>query len=89
MPVIAMFYGIIIRMFYRDNRQHHLPHIHAEYQGDIAVFSIQDGAMLDGHIPPPKQKLVVAWIEIHRDELMADWNLAVSGQTVFRIKGLE
>lgn len=89
MPVIAMFYGIIIRMFYRDNRQHHLPHIHAEYQGDLAVFSIQDGTLLDGRIPPAKQKLVVAWIEIHRDELIADWNLAVAGQTVFRIKGLE
>lgn len=89
MPVIAMFYGIIIRMFYRDNRQHHLPHVHAEYQGDVAVFSILDGTLLDGQIPSPKQKLVVAWVEIHRDELMADWNLAVAGQTVFRIKGLD
>lgn len=89
MPVIAMFYGIIIRMFFRDNQQHHLAHIHAEYQGEVAVFSILDGMVLDGHIPAPKQKLVAAWIEIHRDELMADWNLAVAGENVFRIKGLE
>ena len=89
MPVIAMFYGIIIRMFYRDNQQHHLPHIHAEYQGQVGVFSILDGAILDCELPPAKLKLVVAWIEIHKDELLADWNLAVVGEKVFRIKGLE
>jgi hypothetical protein len=89
MPIIAMFYGIIIRMFYRDNQQHHLAHVHADYQGQVAVFSIMDGTLLDGAIPPAKQKLVVAWIEIHKDELIADWNLAVIGEKVFRIKGLE
>jgi hypothetical protein len=89
MPIIAMFYGIIIRMFYRDNQQHHLPHVHAEYQGQVAVFSIPEGTLLDGEIPTTKQKLVVAWIEIHKDELIADWNLAVLGEKVFRVKGLE
>lgn len=46
MPTISMFFGIIIRMFYRDNKQHSLPHIHAEYQGDVAVFAIQDETFL-------------------------------------------
>ena len=89
MPTISMFFGIIIRMFYKDDKQHHLPHIHAEYQGEIAVFSIEDGRILDGTLPISKRKLVEAWIEIHRDELFADWKLAVEGSTVFRIKGLE
>jgi hypothetical protein len=89
MPTIAMFFGIIVRMFYKDNQQHHLPHIHAEFQGDVAVFAIADGSILDGSIPTPKRKLVEAWIEIHRDELLADWQLAVEGSTVFKIKGLE
>jgi len=84
-----MFYGIIIRMFYRDNKQHNLPHIHAEYQGEIAVFAIEDGTILDGSLPTSKRKLVEAWIEIHRDDLFADWRLAVAGETVFKIKGLE
>jgi hypothetical protein len=89
MPVISMFYGIVIRMFFRDNQQHHLPHVHAEYQDEVAVFSIADGALLDGRFPPAKGKLVEAWIEIHREELLADWKLAVEGQKVFRIKGLD
>jgi hypothetical protein len=48
MPTISMFFGIIIRMFYRDNKQLNLPHIHAEYQGEVAVFAINDGSILDG-----------------------------------------
>jgi hypothetical protein len=84
-----MFYGIIIKMFFRDNEKHKLPHIHAEYQGQIGVYSIPNGELLDGSLPINKQKLVIAWIEIRKDELMADWSLAVNGQKVFNIKGLE
>ena len=40
-------------------------------------------------LPPAKAKLVVAWVEIHREELLADWNLAVTGVPTFRIRGLE
>jgi hypothetical protein len=89
MPTISFFYGIIIRMFFRDVDQHKLPHIHAEYQGDVAVFSIETGDVLAGGIPKAKAKLVDAWIEIHREELLADWRLAVDGQQTFKIKGLD
>ncbi|QEN06320.1 DUF4160 domain-containing protein [Thiospirochaeta perfilievii] len=84
-----MFYGIIIRMFFKDIEKHKLPHIHAEYQGDVGVYSISDGILLAGHVPPKKQKLIVAWIEIHHDDLLADWELAVNGKTPFKIKGLD
>ncbi len=89
MPTISMFYGILIRMFFKDIDKHHLPHIHAEFQGEIAVYSIPDGKLLAGSISPPKEKLVVAWIEIHKDELLADWELAVNGKNPFKIKGLD
>jgi hypothetical protein len=89
MPTISMFYGILIRMFFRDIEKHSKPHIHAEYQGDVAVFSIEDGALLAGDLPPKKKKLVVAWIEIHQEDLMADWELAVNGQTPLPIRGLD
>ena len=89
MPTISMFYGILIRMFFMDTDKHHLPHIHAEYQGEIAVYSIPDGELLAGSISPKKAKLVVAWIEIHKDDLLADWELVVNGRTPFKIKGLD
>ncbi len=89
MPTISMFYGILIKMFFKDIEKHKLPHIHAEYQGDVGVYSILDGAILAGGLPPNKHKLVVAWIEIHKDDLHADWSLAVEGKKPFPIKGLD
>ncbi|WP_299437273.1 DUF4160 domain-containing protein [uncultured Rhodospira sp.] len=89
MPTISMFYGIIILMFYRDTRQHHLPHIHARYQGEEAALAIEDGTVLDGRLPPKQLKLVHAWIELHKEELMVNWDLAVNGEAPFRIAPLQ
>jgi hypothetical protein len=44
--------------------------------------------ILGGSLPPAKMKLVQAWIEIHRDDLMANWKLAVSGEPLFKIEPL-
>jgi len=84
-----MFYGIVIYLYFFDNERHKLPHIHAKYQSQDASFSIIDGSLLSGEIPQGKAKLVQAWIEIHREELMADWELAVNGEAPFRIERLK
>ena len=75
MPTISMFYGLIIRMYYFDNQQHNKPHIHVHFQECSAVISIPDGDVLEGKLPRSKQKLVDAWIEIHQEDLMADWQI--------------
>ena len=89
MPVISMFYGIIIRMFYYDNKEHHIPHIHIEYAEFTAVLEVPSGKLLAGDFPKDKLKLVLAWIEIHKEELLANWKLAVEGDTVFKIEALK
>ena len=43
MPTISMFYGIIIALFFEIKEKHHLPHIHARYQGSHAAIAIEDG----------------------------------------------
>ena len=88
MPTISMFYGIVICLYFYDDERHKLPHIHAKYQGQEASFSILDGALLSGEIPVAKTRLVLAWIEIHRESLLADWELVVNGQTPFAIDPL-
>ncbi|MBU1820772.1 MAG: DUF4160 domain-containing protein [Bacteroidetes bacterium] len=88
MPVISMFYGILISMYYFDNKQHKLPHIHAKFGEFESVFSIESGEVIEGNLPQKKVKLVEAWIEIHSEDLMADWELAISGQRVFPIEPL-
>ncbi|OGR50782.1 MAG: hypothetical protein A3I11_06670 [Elusimicrobia bacterium RIFCSPLOWO2_02_FULL_39_32] len=88
MPVISMFYGIIIRMFYFDTAKHKSPHIHVQYGEQHAVIHIPDGKILEGKVKSAKLKLIQAWIEIHREDIMADWKLAMEGQSVFKIEPL-
>ena len=60
MPSISMFYGLIIYMYFRDNKQHKLPHIHVKYQENEVVVHIPDGNVLEGSIPNSKMKLLQA-----------------------------
>ena len=88
MPAISMFYGIIVYMYFMGNKQHKLPHIHVKYQDNEVIIAIPDGDVLEGGIPKSKMKLLQAWVELHKDELMADWELAVSGEHPFKIDPL-
>jgi desulfoferrodoxin (superoxide reductase-like protein) len=75
-------------MYFFDNDHHHKPHIHVEYQGQKAVVEIATGLIIAGALPSKQTKLVSAWVEIHADELLADWQLAVNGEPVFKIEPL-
>ena len=88
MPIISMFYGIIIRMYLLDNKQHSSPHIHAKYAEFEASISIEDGEILAGELPRKQYRLVQAWIELHRDELFANWEIAISGENPYKIQPL-
>ena len=88
MPVISVFYGIIVSLYFIDTKRHKRPHIHARYQGKEVVLAIPSGKVIAGGLPPSKLKLLEAWIEIHREDLMADWELAVRGEPVFPIDPL-
>ena len=89
MATLSMFYGLVISMFYGDNKQHHLPHIHVRYQDMKAIFSIPDGEIIEGTLPQKKIKLVQAWIIIHEEDLMANWSLATNEANIFRIDPLK
>ncbi len=89
MPVISMFYGIVVQLFFFDNDKHNLPHIHVRYAEFNASIDIETGEIIVGEIPRRQLKLVQAWVEIHRDELMANWSLAVEGNTPFQIDPLK
>ncbi|MFA5214671.1 DUF4160 domain-containing protein [Sulfuricurvum sp.] len=89
MPTISMFYGIVVMIFYYDNKQHNLPHIHVRYQDSKAIFCIDTAEMLEGDLPNKQKRLVQAWMEIHKDELIADWELAISGEQPYKIEPLK
>ena len=88
MPRISMFYGIIIYMYHRESK-HENPHFHARYGGEEVSVAIKTGRVLAGALPPGKMRLVQAWLELHRDELFADWQLVKSGEEPFIIDPLK
>ncbi len=88
MPIISSFYGIIIRMYFNDSEQHHKPHFHASYSGEKAVFDL-DGNLIVGSFPLKQTKYVVAWADIHKEELEALWEIMQNDSDYFKIKGLD
>jgi hypothetical protein len=88
MPTISMFYGIIIRLYY-GKAEHNPPHFHAYYQEFKAIIDINKCEISEGNMPPKQMKLVLAWAELHKDELIADWELAQNGEEPFKIEPLK
>lgn len=86
MPTISMFYGITIRMY--NNGEHNPPHFHALYQGNKAVFDL-NGELIEGHMPVNQTKLIAAWVVLHHDELLANWELAINREPLYRIEPLK
>ena len=87
MPTISMFFGIVIRMYYGP-KEHNPPHVHAVYQGSEAIFSVSEARKTSGDFPAKQSKLVEAWIEIHNEELLANWKLCQNGEKPFPIDPL-
>ena len=85
MPEVSLFYGIRITMFYSD---HNPPHFHAEYAGNKALVDIQGGFVIRGALPSRQLKLILAWCELHRDELMQNWELSKDAKPLNRIAPL-
>lgn len=85
MPEISLFYGIRITMYYSD---HNPPHFHAEYAGHSALVDIQEGTVIKGKLPNRQLKFVLAWCEIHKDELMQNWELSKDNKPLNRINPL-
>lgn len=72
MPVISRFYGIVIKMYYKQ-REHNPPHVHAIYGEYMGMFSLLTAEMFEGDIPMREQTLVKKFIEQNREKLKQMW----------------
>ena len=87
MPELSRFFGIVIKMVFFDNEQHHKPHVRV-YYGEHEAFVALDGEVLAGSIPVKQKKLVDAWLVLREDELYEAWNNAVAGKPIDKIDPL-
>ena len=85
MPELSRFLGIVIGMFYRE---HGVPHFHAVYGEHEISVEVETGT-IHGHFPPRALKLVVEWMNLHKPELLEDWQRARRGEPLTRIAPLE
>ena len=89
MPIVSQFYGIIIRIYFNDAEKHHLEHIHAQYNEYDAIYSIKQVKLLEGTLPKKQHNLVIAWLEIHKDELLALLKIIQDDGEFFKIDPLK
>lgn len=85
MPEISLFRGVRITMYYND---HNPPHFHAEYAGHKCLVDVESGSVIQGALPARQLKLVLGWNELHRDELMQNWELAKEAKPLNNISPL-
>jgi predicted O-linked N-acetylglucosamine transferase (SPINDLY family) len=86
--VLSLFYGIVIRMK-RNPKSTSQPHIHADFQGSTARITLNSIEITQSNLPTKQERLVLAWVEIHRDDLLANWDLVQHGQMPVLIDGLK
>ena len=85
MPVVSRFLGIEIRMYYAD---HPPPHFHAEY-GEFEITVEIESQIVAGRFPPRALKSVLEWADLHRDELLKNWQHAERNEALSKIQPLE
>ena len=85
MPTLSVFFGVIVRMLYRHAEA---PHIHVQYQTYNAVIDIATANLIEGKLPIRQARFAQAWVEIHKDDLVASWELCRGGEAPLKIKPL-
>ena len=88
MPTLSMFYGLIVRMYYGPH-EHTPPHVHVEYQGNDTMVDIATGVVIEGSLSPRHLRFIQAWVEIHKEDLLANWALCQNGEEPFKIEPLK
>ena len=89
MPEISRFFGIIIRMYVEAGGAHHMAHFHAYYQDHVGIYDIERIERLAGSLPRRQERLVLAWAELHQEELLLNWQTLQRGRPPIKIELLK
>ncbi|BBK35108.1 hypothetical protein STAQ_01860 [Allostella sp. ATCC 35155] len=86
MPTVAIFFGIVVQMYYRD---HPPPHVHAYYQGFEALIAVETGETIAGALPAKAARIVADWVLARRVELLANWDRARRHEPLLQVPGAD
>jgi len=89
MPEISKFFGVIIRMYVETGGPHHTPHFHVYYQDQVGIYGIDRIEFLAGSLPRRQERLVLAWGELHQEELLSNWQALQEGRPPVKIEPLK
>jgi hypothetical protein len=85
MPEISRFYGIIIKIYFSE---HNPPHFHAEY-GEYKVVVDLENDVIKGFMPNRALKLLIEWTDLHKDELIENWQQCRNEKSPKKIEPLK
>lgn len=89
MPILSTFYGLVVRMYAEGDGKHHTPHIHVTYQGVEYEIGLDGEDLSTPVLKGNRRKYLDVWMDIHKDELSANWDLLSAGDPAFRIDPLK
>jgi hypothetical protein len=72
-------------LYFFDNKQHKLPHLHVKYGSDELIIAIETGESLEGYLLNKQRKRAEYHIAEHRQQLMLMWQKAVAGENPGRL----
>jgi hypothetical protein len=87
MPEISRFFGIIIRMFVEAGGQHHMPHFHGVLSRSSGNLRYREDRAFG--LPRRQERLVLAWAELHEEELLSNWQTLQQGRPPIKIEPLK
>jgi len=87
MPILSRFFGIVVTM-YQEKGQHERPHFHARYAEYKASIAIDPPVVMAGSLPRRQERLVLAWAELHQNELLENWRRLGEDEEMLTIAAL-
>ncbi len=84
-PAISRFFGVVIAMYFDD---HGPPHFHARHAEGSAKVRIDTLEVIESSLARRQLRFVLAWAELHQDELSENWRRARAGETLHEVEPL-
>ena len=84
-PAISRFFGIVIAMYFDD---HGPPHFHARHSEGTSKVRIDTLEVIESTLGRRHLRFVLAWAELHQDELAENWRRARAGEILQPVEPL-